>query len=74
MQLLVACEGQEANKYCAANNAKEARGDGGLFFKVAAIDSRPTNLWVAVLICVFIGPVMLISFLIYERGVLAKQA
>jgi len=74
-QVMVMCEGQPEGAFCGANNWNEGRIEGAAtHFKVEAIDSRPTNLWVAVLICVFIGPVLLAAFLIYERGVLAKQA
>jgi hypothetical protein len=45
-----------------------------VFWRTRVIDSRPTNLYVAVFICCAIGPIMLVAFLIYERGILAKQA
>lgn len=70
----VQCEGQADNNYCGVINPKNARLMGDTYFLVETMETRPTNLWVAVLICVFIGPALLIAFLIYERGVLAKQA
>jgi hypothetical protein len=44
------------------------------YWQTKVINSRPKNLYAAVFICCAIGPILLVAFLIYERGVLAKKA
>jgi hypothetical protein len=73
-QVLVQCKGQKVGQFCAVTNNLNGRVPDAVFFRVKAIDARHTNLWVAVLICAFLGPVLLVGFLIWERGILAKQA
>lgn len=87
IRAFVTCLDQGANQYCHIVNyqtkdlgaEKTPRafvppGAGKIFFNTEVMDSRPNNLFVAVIICSLIGPIMLAAFLIYERGVLAKQA
>jgi hypothetical protein len=74
----VTCQGAAANSYChvvnAQPDAEAAVAAGKVYFNAEVMDSRPKNLYVAVIICALIGPILLVSFLIYERGILAKQA
>lgn len=78
--VFVKCKGQEDGSFCGVVNPQpfdgevDSRQGGALLYVVNVWDSRPTSLWVAALVCAFIGPVLLVAFLIYERGVLAKQA
>ena len=74
VQIMVQCEGQEGDSYCHVANPNEARLPGKLYYAAYVMDSRPTGLYVATIICVAIGPLLLAAFLIYERGVLAKKA
>lgn len=78
--VFVKCKGQGDNAFCGVVNPQPFDGEADtrqgddLSYRVEVWNSRPTSLWVAALICAFIGPILLIAFLIYERGVLAKQA
>lgn len=69
----VQCAQQSGKQYCHVNNYRKEVGD-AVYFPTDVIDNRPAGLFTAVLICAFIGPVLLAAFLIYERGILAKQA
>jgi hypothetical protein len=77
----VVCEEQKENEFChvvnfhpTAPEGLTALTAGAAYFQTKVMDNRPKNLWVAVLICAFIGPVLLAAFMVYERGILAKQA
>ena len=78
MRAYVTCDNGGSDERCHVVNFlgadAEQPGDGNVFFTTEVMDSRPTNLYVAVIICALIGPVLLAAFLIYERGILAKQA
>lgn len=75
VQIMVQCQGQEGERFCHVENPKEDRiVERPVYFGAYVMESRPTELFVATLICVFIGPAMLFAFIIYERGVLAKKA
>lgn len=74
IRAFVQCSEQSGDNFCHVVNWVN-KGDeaGAVFFPTEVMDSRPNNLFVAVFICAFIGPVLLLAFLIYERGILAKQ-
>lgn len=78
LRAYVSCAGQGNSEYCHVVNFLGADavspGAGKVFFNTEVMESRPKNLFVAVIICALIGPLMLVAFLIYERGILAKQA
>jgi hypothetical protein len=72
--VFVKCKGQAKDQYCHIENPKTARSKTPTYFATEAMNSRPKNLYAAVIISSLIGPVLLLAFLIWERGVLAKQA
>jgi hypothetical protein len=73
--VLIHCKDQPADSYCHVVNAPKAKRQlDEVFVRVKVVNSRPKEMYVAVIICALLGPIMLIAFLIYERGVLAKQA
>eukprot|EP01025_Chloroclados_australasicus_P041189 TRINITY_DN4348_c0_g2_i1.p1 TRINITY_DN4348_c0_g2~~TRINITY_DN4348_c0_g2_i1.p1 ORF type:complete len:264 (-),score=18.04 TRINITY_DN4348_c0_g2_i1:52-843(-) len=76
VSVFVKCADQGDNEYCYLKHPfpSYSNATNAVYFPAQTMDARPTNLYVAVFICVAIGPILLLAFLIYERGVLAKQA
>ena len=72
----VSCTNLAPGEFCHVVNyrTKDDTGDSKLYFNTQVMDSRPNNMFVAVIICALIGPLLLAAFLVYERGILAKQA
>lgn len=66
-------EKDQEKVFCHMVNYKKEAGD-PVYYPTEVMDSRPAGLFTAVLICSFIGPLLLAAFLIYERGVLANKA
>lgn len=74
----VSCDMNAGSEFCHVVNFltadDTAPGAGRVYMNTEVMDSRPNNLFVAVIICALIGPLMLAAFLVYERGIVAKQA
>lgn len=67
----VRCAEQGDNQFCHVVNYKN---DGPVYYPTEVMDNRPAGLFTAVMICAFIGPLLLAAFLVYERGVLANKS
>lgn len=68
----VKCDKNTGKNFCHVVNYKKTSGD-AVYYPTEVMDNRSAGLFTAVLICAFIGPLLLAAFLVYERGVLARS-